>query len=241
VNTVNIEANYNPRDQLLQTAVWRHFRLAATFRHLGQCLVQCGVTPCTRATQTASAHLLLHVVVVGAGQQVAENELRHVYTLVLVNLHGDTISVVPHRDAVVLLQYGPSCIVRLLKKGWCTQKNLGLISTNLSRAEEAMVAQVTIFFERFATRDPPPGEAILSLHTEAETNFIIKGGLPAAARDLLTARVAQPKGIHTPLSQRCRAQWPQLAIREYVNICREFLHATPRCLPPPLPPAPCPS
>jgi hypothetical protein len=50
------------------------------------------------------AYLLLHIVVVGAGQQVAKDQLRHVHALLLVHLHGNAVTVVPHLDGVGLLQ-----------------------------------------------------------------------------------------------------------------------------------------
>jgi hypothetical protein len=55
-------------------------------------------------TRFICARLLLHVVVVGAGQQVAEDELRHVHSLLLMHLHRNAVAVVPHLDGVGLLQ-----------------------------------------------------------------------------------------------------------------------------------------
>lgn len=51
-------------------------------------------------------HLLFVVIVVGAGEQVAKDELRHVHTLLLVHLYWNTTAVVPHLDGVALLRSG---------------------------------------------------------------------------------------------------------------------------------------
>lgn len=58
-----------------------------------------GVRPALSRAATLT-HFLLVVVVVGAGQQVPEYELRHVHALPLVHFHRDAVAVVPHRDRV---------------------------------------------------------------------------------------------------------------------------------------------
>lgn len=55
-------------------------------------------------SSTSAPTFFLQVVVVGAGQQVAKDELRHIHPLLLVNLHWDAVAVVPHPDGVALLQ-----------------------------------------------------------------------------------------------------------------------------------------
>ncbi len=57
-------------------------------------------------TPLASSHLLLVVIVVGAGQKVAEDELWDVDLLHLVDGDRDAIAVVPHLDEVGLLRGG---------------------------------------------------------------------------------------------------------------------------------------
>lgn len=49
-------------------------------------------------------HLFLVVVVIGAGEQVAEDELWHVHALLLVHLHRHATAVVPHLDGVAGLR-----------------------------------------------------------------------------------------------------------------------------------------
>ena len=65
----------------------------------------CNVTTSinTRKIEVAS-HLLLIIIIVGAGQKVAKDELWHIHILLLVHLHRNTISVVPDADNVIDLQ-----------------------------------------------------------------------------------------------------------------------------------------
>ncbi len=52
--------------------------------------------------------LPLVVVVVGAGEQVPKDELRHIHLVLTVHYHGDALAIVPHADGVGLLGNGDS-------------------------------------------------------------------------------------------------------------------------------------
>ena len=71
-------------------------------------------------------HLLLCIVVVGAGQQVPEDELRHVHLLLLVHLHWHSITIVPHADSVCSLQqkqcFQQKQCIQEMRSGWTPQR-----------------------------------------------------------------------------------------------------------------------
>ena len=51
----------------------------------------------------AVTDLLLVIIIVGAGQQVAKDELGHVHILLLMHLHRHAIAIVPDADRVNVL------------------------------------------------------------------------------------------------------------------------------------------
>ena len=63
----------------------------------------------TGQTVPGGARLLLVVIVVAAGQQVAKDHLRHVHLLLLVDLDRHAVAVVPHRDGVAGLRSSSAC------------------------------------------------------------------------------------------------------------------------------------
>mmetsp|Transcript_15656 Transcript_15656/g.33943 ORF Transcript_15656/g.33943 Transcript_15656/m.33943 type:complete len:212 (-) Transcript_15656:444-1079(-) len=56
---------------------------------------------CTIAV-AATCDLLLIVIIVGAGEKMTKDELRHIDTLLFVDLNGHTIPIVPHLDLIAL-------------------------------------------------------------------------------------------------------------------------------------------